>query len=123
MQTSISFTAPDWAFVSTDDQAMIDVLRDMAERRPDECVIVEDPADSGGVMRAKCPPRWVRIKPPAYGRALEEAQAYREAQAFLVQLRHSRLTGQQKNTLRGQALGGDLEGAWRGFERLTRGGA
>ena len=47
---------------------------------------------------------------------------YARANMFLRQLKESRLTLQQKRTLRGQALNGDLNGARRGLEKLERGG-
>jgi hypothetical protein len=39
---------------------------------------------------------------------------------LLKTIHKSPLTGQQKRTLRGQVLAGDVEGAKKGFERLTR---
>lgn len=39
---------------------------------------------------------------------------------FIRILRKSALTPQQKQTLRGQALNGDLDGAMRGYDRLLR---
>ena len=39
---------------------------------------------------------------------------------FIHQLKKTRLTRQQIQTLRGQALAGDLLGAQKGLERLTR---
>ena len=50
------------------------------------------------------------------------AQRYREAQSFLSILNKSKrlLTAQQRFTLKGQALSGDLEGAWKGLKRLIR---
>lgn len=50
------------------------------------------------------------------------ARRYRAAQSFIFILNQSRrsLTAQQYNTLKGQALSGDLEGAWRGLKRLLR---
>lgn len=44
---------------------------------------------------------------------------YLRAYPFLKMLRRSSLTPQQKATLRGQALHGDLSGAWAGYGRLT----
>lgn len=37
---------------------------------------------------------------------------------FLVALKRAQITSQQRKTLRGQALAGDLEGAKRGLQRL-----
>lgn len=47
---------------------------------------------------------------------------YREAQSFLSVLNQSKrsLTQQQTKTLKGQALSGDIEGAWRGLQKLLR---
>ena len=39
---------------------------------------------------------------------------------FIQELKHSGLTPQQKRTLRGQAIVGDLEGAKKGFQTLMR---
>lgn len=50
------------------------------------------------------------------------AKRYREAQSFLSVLNQSKrsLTQQQTKTLKGQALSGDIEGAWRGLQKLLR---
>lgn len=50
------------------------------------------------------------------------AKRYRAAQSFVFILNQSRrsLTAQQYKTLKGQALSGDIEGAWRGLKRLLR---
>ena len=37
---------------------------------------------------------------------------------FVKTLRGSQLTAQQKGTLKGQAVAGDLEGALKGYQRL-----
>ena len=47
-------------------------------------------------------------------------EAYARAQSFLNMIRTSKtLTNQQKATLRGQAIHGDLEGAMKGYQRLV----
>ena len=50
------------------------------------------------------------------------ARRYRDAQPFIFILNqsHRSLTAQQYSTLKGQALSGDLEGAWRGLKKLLR---
>ena len=83
MQTAISWTDNDWAFISTDDAGLIATIREMQERKPDECVIIMEPVDNEGVMCAKCPPRWVRLLPPASGTVLETADKYRQALPLL----------------------------------------
>jgi hypothetical protein len=47
----------------------------------------------------------------------KEEQA--ELAKFFVVIKYSGLTRQQKRTLKGQALAGDLKGAQKGFQRLT----
>ena len=42
-----------------------------------------------------------------------------ELGAFIKALKRSRLTAQQRRTLKGQAIAGDLKGAQKGFQRLT----
>lgn len=53
-----------------------------------------------------------------------DRERYIEAHTFLGQLTRARLnklvTAQQYRTLRGQALAGDIEGARKGLEKLTR---
>ena len=39
-------------------------------------------------------------------------------QKFIKSLKYSPLSQQQKKTIRGQAIAGDLEGARKGFEKL-----
>lgn len=50
------------------------------------------------------------------------SEDYARANVFLRRLKASSLTPQQKKTLRGLALNGDLSGARRGLEKLERGG-
>lgn len=47
-------------------------------------------------------------------------QQQKELWIFLKALKRSSLTVQQKKTIKGQALAGDLLGAQKGFQRLTR---
>lgn len=42
-----------------------------------------------------------------------------ELSKFIIALKRSELTAQQKRTLKGQALAGDLKGAQKGFQKLT----
>ncbi len=41
-----------------------------------------------------------------------------EVQVFIRALKYHRLTSQQRKTLRGQALAGDLAGAKKGLQRI-----
>ena len=53
----------------------------------------------------------------AYKTSIDLAERYCAAQPFLRKLRvlRNRLTAQEANTLKGQALAGDVEGAERGL--------
>lgn len=44
-----------------------------------------------------------------------------ETQRFIKSLRYHRLTSQQRKTLRGQALAGDLAGAKAGLQKIMGG--
>ena len=45
-----------------------------------------------------------------------------EVQSFIRSLRYHRLTSQQRKTLRGQALSGNLTGAKAGLQRIVQKG-
>lgn len=53
-----------------------------------------------------------------------DSQRYVGAASIIRRLkglvRTGRVTAQQARTLRGQALAGDISGAWKGLEKLTR---
>lgn len=53
-----------------------------------------------------------------------DAMAYSNALSFFRQLRNCRdmLTTQQLKTLKGQALAGDVSGAWKGLLKIIRRG-
>ena len=115
--TSITYTAPDWAHVVTDDPRLIHDLNELSADRPDECVILTEGREN--LMRAKVPPQWIGFLAPRRMRSSAGADIYTASNELLKQLhRCKKLTQQQKLTMRGQALHGDVEGAWRGFKRL-----
>ena len=117
--TTITYTEPDWASVVTDDPRLIDRLNVYANSHPDECVILTEKREN--LCRAKCPPSWIYIAAPIRKAEKASADDYLAAKMFLDRLAKVKLTHQQKATLRGQALHGDLDGAWRGLERLVKG--
>lgn len=55
-----------------------------------------------------------------YGRKDRYSQCRDEVRTFIAIINNNRrlLTAQQHSTLKGQALSGDLEGAWRGLKRI-----
>ena len=53
-----------------------------------------------------------------------DQERYAMARLFLSHMRafKHRLTDQQYSTLKGQALHGDIDAAWKGFWKIIRGG-
>lgn len=53
-------------------------------------------------------------------RELASREAYVDCQSFINEIKKSKaLTFQQKRALYGQAIHGDLEGAWKGYRKLV----
>ena len=77
MDTCINYCDPGWAYVSSDERRWISHIRKLADRRPDECVILKEPEENGGFIYAKFPPRWARILPPKEMNLTEEERAKR----------------------------------------------
>lgn len=58
---------------------------------------------------------------PDETRLKHDALRFSSVKNFLNIIGHSKiLTAQQKRTLRGQALHGDLDGAWKGYQTIMR---
>ena len=77
METCINYNDPGWAFVSSDERRWINHIRRLADKRPDECVILKQPEDNGGFIYAKFPPKWARIMPPKEMHLTDEERAKR----------------------------------------------
>lgn len=77
METSISYCDPGWAFVSSDERRWINHIRKLADKKPDEVVILKEPEENGGFIYAKIPPKWVRIAPPREVHLTDEDRAKR----------------------------------------------
>ena len=64
IETCIEYCEPDKAFISSDERRWHTIIRKLAAEHPDECVVLKTPEENGGVIYAKFPPKWVRVKPP-----------------------------------------------------------
>ena len=83
METCINYCEPGWAYVSSDERRWINRIRNLAEEKPGECVVMNLPDENGGFIYAKVPQSWVRIR-PSVKRELTEEQ--REALAERVKV-------------------------------------
>ena len=77
METCIDYCEPDWAFMSSDERRWINRLEGLHKERPDECIIIRHPAENNGVIYAKFPIKWVRVKPPKQVYLTDEEKAKR----------------------------------------------
>ena len=75
METSISYTDHDKAFVSTDEPKWHRALRAYAEEYPDQVEIRYHPETNDGNMIATVPVKWVKIKPPKRVNMTDEQKA------------------------------------------------
>lgn len=64
IETTINYCDPDWAFVSSDERRWHNAITKLAKDNPNECIIIKTPEENDGVIYAKFPPKWVRIRPP-----------------------------------------------------------
>lgn len=64
IETTINYCDPDWAFVSSDERRWHNAIAKLAKDNPNECIIIKTPEENDGVIYAKFPPKWVRIRPP-----------------------------------------------------------
>ena len=77
MDTCINYVDPGWAFISSDERRWINHIRKLADKKPDECVIIKQPEDNGGFIYAKFPPKWARVQPPKEMNLSDEERARR----------------------------------------------
>ena len=75
METSISYTDHDRAFVSTDEPKWHRALRAYADEYPDQVIIKYHPETNDGNMIATVPVKWVKIKPPKRVNISDEQRA------------------------------------------------
>ena len=64
METCIDYCEPTWAFMSSDERRWVNRLKNLNKDYPDECIIIRQPETNEGVIYAKFPIKWVRVKPP-----------------------------------------------------------
>lgn len=78
MDTSISYTDKERAYISSDERRWISKIRKLAEARPDEVVIKYQPEDNDGCICATVPTCWIKVSPP---RRVEMTEEQRQASA------------------------------------------
>ena len=72
METCINWCEPVWAYVSSDERKWVNRVMKLAEEKPGECVVLKRPEDNDGMVYAKVPQSWVRIRPPVKRELTEE---------------------------------------------------
>lgn len=87
METSISYTDHDRAFVSTDEPKWHRALRAYADEYPDQVIIKYHPETNDGNMIATVPVKWIKIKPPKRVNISEEKRA---ALSELMRIRNTK---------------------------------
>ena len=76
METCINYCEPGWAYMSSDERRWINKLRTLAEKHPDECVIIKQPDENDGVIYGKFPQKWMRVAPPKQVVMSDERKAF-----------------------------------------------
>lgn len=76
-ETCINYCDPAWAYISSDERRWHTAIMKLASEHPDECIIIKSPKDNDGVIYAKFPPKWVRIRPPKQLSLSEEEREIR----------------------------------------------
>ena len=64
MDCSIDWTDHKTAWVSVDDNAMINRVTRLKEQYPGEVDILFTPGNNNGMLVAKLPRKWIKINPP-----------------------------------------------------------
>ena len=64
METCIEYCEPGYAYISSDEKRWITCITKLAKERPDECIIMYPPETNHGIIYAKFPQKWVRVRPP-----------------------------------------------------------
>lgn len=71
METSCTYTDATM-FVSSDQQKIINKVRKLAERHPDQVTIIRRPEQNDGCIYATMPSEWFKISPPIKREMSEE---------------------------------------------------
>lgn len=71
METCFNYTEPGTAYFSSDERKWVTKVRKLAEKYPDEVLILKQPEDNDGCIYAKMPTAWLKIQPK---RVLSEKQ-------------------------------------------------
>lgn len=63
METSISYTDRDCAYVSSDERRWINKIFSLKNQFPDSVDIIATPEENDGCIYARVPPEWVKLAP------------------------------------------------------------
>ena len=62
-ETYIGYCEPGYAYISSDEKKWINAIKKLAESHS-ECEIMREPETNNGIIYARFPQRWVKIRPP-----------------------------------------------------------
>ena len=63
IETVIEYCELDKAFISSNERRWATQIHKLKEKFPDEVEIIKEPSENDGVICAKFPPEWARIRP------------------------------------------------------------
>lgn len=75
MDTGISMTSKERAYVSTDDFTLIRKMNRLSEEHPGEVVIIAEPEENDGCWYGTVPGNWIKIAPPIKRNLTDEQRA------------------------------------------------
>lgn len=94
MDTSISYTDRDSAYFSSDEQKWHRKIRQLKAEHPDQVAIEYEPEDNDGMMCARIPVDWLKIRPK-----IERKLSDEERSRLAEQLKNARKnTGNNQKT-------------------------
>ena len=64
IDTGISYSGGEWMYISTNERRIMTMVRKLAEKKPERCVIVKRPEDNDGIIYAKFDPKFLRLTAP-----------------------------------------------------------
>lgn len=64
METSFSCTDRDKGYISSDERKIVNKVRKLKEKYPEEVRIIREPEQNDGCIYAEIPSKWFRIQPP-----------------------------------------------------------
>ena len=65
METCFNYTEKEHGYFSSDERKWIGRVRRLAEKYPDQVLIIAEPENNDGCIYCELPTSWLRIQPPA----------------------------------------------------------